>query len=167
MEWLLVAFFLILYLAVESKREHFVSGMCRRFLGDRICGILSPCNYIPRGFYLDWFRDWFCGEGGCPEGKIKQAGLCYEKCRDGFHDDGALMCWKNYPEFPGAGGGMLSTPTLTKSSKTVVGSVLDSCNEDEERSGALCYPKCKKGMKGEGPMCWNDIYGVGIGTLPG
>jgi hypothetical protein len=73
------------------------------------------------------------------------------------------MCWKTYPEFPGAGGGFLATPSLTKASKTVVGGVLSHCGEDEERNGALCYQKCRPGMKGNGPMCWNDIYGVGVG----
>jgi hypothetical protein len=75
------------------------------------------------------------------------------------------MCWKRYAEFPGLQGGYLNVPTLTKASKTVVGSGIDTCRGDKsEKDAGLCYTPCKKGMKGGGPMCWNDIYGVGIGV---
>jgi len=36
------------------------------------------------------------------------------------------------------------------------GSVLNLCNEDQERNGDLCYPKCKKGYYGIGPVCWEQ-----------
>lgn len=155
---------IVLYIYLASRREHLFVGWCNWIgLPSFICYFVDPCLYIPKMSYTQWIRDYICGTGGCPEGKVKEGGLCYEPCKQGFGSDGALMCWKRYPEFPGAGGGLLNTPTLTKASKTVVGSVLSECKETDERSGALCYPKCKKGMKGDGPMCWNDIYGVGIG----
>ena len=28
------------------------------------------------------------------------------------------------------------------------------CKSTEEQSGALCYPKCRSGFKGVGPVCW-------------
>ncbi len=28
------------------------------------------------------------------------------------------------------------------------------CDENEEKDGALCYPKCISGYKGVGPVCW-------------
>ncbi len=34
------------------------------------------------------------------------------------------------------------------------GSPLTSCNANESRSGALCYPKCKAGYKGRAFVCW-------------
>lgn len=156
--------FLVLYLYVQSTREHLLEGWCNWLgLPSTICWLINPCTYIPQMSYTQWIRDMLCGSGGCGEGKVKEGGLCYDPCKDGFHSDGALMCWKTYPEFPGAGGGYLSTPTLTKSSKTVTGSPLSTCGENDERSGALCYPKCKTGMRGDGPMCWSDVYGVGVG----
>lgn len=30
------------------------------------------------------------------------------------------------------------------------------CKKDEEKGGALCYPKCKPGYKGVGPVCWTE-----------
>jgi hypothetical protein len=157
---------IIFYIYMMRRREHLFVGWCRWLgLPEFICYFIDPCLYIPKMSYTQWLRDWICGQGGCPEDKVKEAGLCYNRCKPGFGSDGALMCWKRYPEFGGAGGGMLNTPTLTKASKTVVGSVLSECHGEDERSGALCYPKCKKGMKGDGPMCWNDIYGVGIGKV--
>lgn len=157
---------LVVYIYLMTRREHLFVGWCRWIgLPEFICYFTDPCLYIPKMSYTQWIRDWVCGQGGCPEGKVKEGGLCYDPCRDGFGSDGAIMCWKRYAEFPGAGGGNLNTPTLTKASKTVVGGVLSECDENDERGGALCYPKCRKGMRGDGPMCWNDNYGVGVGRV--
>jgi len=30
-----------------------------------------------------------------------------------------------------------------------------SCNENEEKNGLLCYPKCSDGYQGIGPVCWS------------
>ena len=35
-----------------------------------------------------------------------------------------------------------------------VGKVITACGPDEEKNGALCYPKCKEGFYGNGPVCW-------------
>ena len=35
-----------------------------------------------------------------------------------------------------------------------VGYVIDTCAPDLEKNGALCYPKCKDGYYGVGPVCW-------------
>jgi hypothetical protein len=37
-----------------------------------------------------------------------------------------------------------------------VGRPLSTCPADKDKSGALCYPKCKDGYKGEGPVCWQQ-----------
>ena len=34
--------------------------------------------------------------------------------------------------------------------------VFPGCASDEEKDGALCYPKCKAGYKGIGPVCWQQ-----------
>jgi len=31
-----------------------------------------------------------------------------------------------------------------------------ACNRDEDKDGALGYPKCKTGYTGVGPVCWQD-----------
>lgn len=35
-----------------------------------------------------------------------------------------------------------------------VGTALKTCDGNEEKDGALCYPKCKAGFNGVGPVCW-------------
>ena len=32
----------------------------------------------------------------------------------------------------------------------------DTCPDDEEKSGALCYPICPDGFHGSGPVCWQN-----------
>jgi hypothetical protein len=48
-----------------------------------------------------------------------------------------------------------------------VGKVITTCSDDEEKNGALCYPKCKDGYYGVGPVCWQkcpDSYtDIGVG----
>jgi len=34
--------------------------------------------------------------------------------------------------------------------------VFPGCASDEEKDGALCYPKCRDGYKGIGPVCWQQ-----------
>ena len=34
-----------------------------------------------------------------------------------------------------------------------------SCASKEEQSGALCYPPCKSGYSGVGPLCWSHCSG--------
>ena len=29
------------------------------------------------------------------------------------------------------------------------------CNENEDKNGLLCYPKCMSGYQGVGPVCWS------------
>jgi hypothetical protein len=35
-----------------------------------------------------------------------------------------------------------------------VGKVITSCKDPLEKDGLLCYPKCKEGYYGVGPVCW-------------
>jgi len=34
------------------------------------------------------------------------------------------------------------------------GESVSTCASNEERDGALCYPKCNQGYSGNGPVCW-------------
>ena len=35
-----------------------------------------------------------------------------------------------------------------------VGKVISTCPSDKEKDGALCYPYCRDGYYGVGPVCW-------------
>lgn len=160
-------FLLVWYFAWKNRQEHFGAGVCKGWLGlpDTICWMLDPCTWIPKMSMTQWIRDWICGQGGCPEGKEKTAGLCYDPCKPGFKSDGAMLCWKQYDDFDKRSWPLNTITSITKDMKTVVGSPLNYCGKKEMDAG-LCYEQCKKGTKGIGPVCWEDWYGVGIGTIP-
>jgi len=42
------------------------------------------------------------------------------------------------------------------SSTRGVGTIPDTCPSDQDKNGALCYPKCSDGYYGVGPVCWQS-----------
>ena len=48
-----------------------------------------------------------------------------------------------------------------------VGVIPTTCG-DKQYDAGLCYPYCKEGYKGVGPVCWDfpKSYGRGVGTIP-
>lgn len=50
-----------------------------------------------------------------------------------------------------------------------VGKAISACAEGLEKDGALCYPPCREGYHGIGPVCWPDesgkAYGRGAGKV--
>jgi hypothetical protein len=122
-----------------------------------------------------------CIKNGCPEGKPENSGgLCYPYCRKDFKNDGAMICWKQYPDFERVGAGSTIT-SVTKRIKTNTGTIPTECRPDQEKNGALCYPRCQSGYKGVGPVCWQNCapnmvdtgvacepttYGRGVGRIP-
>ena len=54
---------------------------------------------------------------------------------DYHHTDVSHSCWK-------------------KASGRTAGEPLSSCPEGSEKDGAICYPPCKEGYSGVGPVCW-------------
>jgi len=43
----------------------------------------------------------------------------------------------------------------------------DTCADDLERSGLICYPPCRDGYTGDGPICRANTTSVGIGKAVG
>jgi hypothetical protein len=43
----------------------------------------------------------------------------------------------------------------------------DTCKPGEEKDAGLCYPKCRNGYHGVGPVCWANTTNIGIGTVIG
>jgi hypothetical protein len=88
----------------------------------------------------------------CSSGQESDAGLCYDKPRDGYKCT-ATICTKGCPS------GMRDDGLYCgKDSKTRgAGTVPDSCPSGKEPDNKLCYEKCKDGYKGVGPVCWEDM----------
>jgi len=101
----------------------------------------------------------------CEDGKVLENGLCYEKCRDGYTSDGALMCYKSTPpNWPG-------TSTITHLQHHDIykpGGYLDSCGDPNypDRQGAVCYANCRNGYDRVLNMCHARITGDGVGSIP-
>lgn len=36
------------------------------------------------------------------------------------------------------------------------GSPISACGNDQDKDGALCYPKCRSGYSAAGPVCWES-----------
>ena len=42
-----------------------------------------------------------------------------------------------------------------------------TCKPGRELDAGLCYPQCRAGYKGVGPVCWAETENIGIGTVIG
>lgn len=117
------------------------------------------------GSLLDLVGPLFQFGEKCPEGMYQETpgGLCFPKCPDGYTSDGAFLCYKQYPDFQN--NGMLHTLTsVTKNILLDTGTIPGTCPPGYENDGGLCYPSCRGGFRGVGPMCWQDTVGIGAGT---
>lgn len=113
------------------------------------------------------FGDLLCASDKCGDNEEGGSGIgvgfCYKPCNPSFRSDGATICWKDYPTFEN--NGQLHTITsITKKITLNTGKPLSTCDPSQEKNGLLCYPKCKTGMNGVGPVCWANLQDVGIGT---
>lgn len=91
----------------------------------------------------------------CRAGYAGVGPVCWEGCKSGYTDDGALCrlplrvrakgsYGRGAGEAMKPGGGFLG---FFKPSEW-------HCPGNTEQSGALCYPRCRPGYKGVGPVCW-------------
>jgi hypothetical protein len=108
------------------------------------------------------------GVGTIPPGtcgdKSEDAGLCYEKCRSGYHGEGPV-CWEDKAEAPSYPRGAGTVPSL----HWVHSKLEPVCHGSKEKNGGLCYEKCRADYHGIGPVCWSSkalSYGRSAGTVP-
>jgi hypothetical protein len=98
------------------------------------------------------------GVGTIPPGtcgdKSEDAGLCYEKCRSGYHGEGPV-CWEDKAEAPSYGRSAGTVPKLV-------------CKQGQDQDAGLCYESCREGYRGVGPVCWGrapagyEVCGAGF-----
>ena len=120
----------------------------------------------------------------CPANKTKSAGLCYNKCKDGYTSDGAMLCYKKCPKgtktspgfchfkfgsigkCPSPLKGLKPACMNTNSYNRGVGKPM-TCAPGQVQKGALCYPQCPSGFSHGGPVCWqtcSDAHPVDCGA---
>lgn len=105
-----------------------------------LCSGISPLAQATEPFY--WRDSYGRGAGTAVTAHCGSdeydAGLCYPRCKSGYHGVGPV-CWQN--------GGILAYGRG-------VGRVpAYNCGGKEAVAG-LCYEQCKRGYKGAGPVCW-------------
>jgi hypothetical protein len=92
----------------------------------------------------------------CPGGFTKRGAVCYRNCPDPEPDgsywesDGTHGCYKRPKTWPGT----ISITHLQHDTKYSPAKPIDTCPPNNEKNGALCYPKCNAGYTGVGPVCW-------------
>ena len=75
--------------------------------------------------------------------------MCWEQCKEGYHDDGAT-CRKDAHIFgkDSYGRGAGKAQKIDKHLKL-------HCDDDHpDKEAGLCYVNCRDGYKGVGPVCW-------------
>lgn len=132
------------------------------------------------GDLFDLIGNKMCLKAGCPrDAPDESAGLCYKPCDPGFKSDGAIMCYKQYPEFESNGMGHTIT-SITKKILMDTGKIPSRCGDGEDKSGALCYEhldgftnllgvawqNCPAGFTDTGVRC-EKLHDVGAGRIPG
>ena len=123
------------------------------------------------GSILDLVGPLFQFGEKCPEGTHQESpgGLCFPDCPAGYKSDGAFLCYKQYDGYDQNGGnGQLHTLTsITKNIPLDTGTIPSDCGPDRDNDAGICYPKCRPGFHGVGPLCWQDTVTLGAGTPVG
>jgi len=134
---------------------------------------------------------FFQGEGriptSCPDGMHNSVGLCYPKCKDGyygimaqciqecpssFRNDG-YYCFKPSAYGRGSGYAVWDKKKCRKRNKEYgcekYGAMYyPTCKPGFRNIGCcICSPRCPSGMTDIGISCQKDVYGRGVGKLPG
>lgn len=128
-------------------------------------------QYVDRSIFKDansstsvcWKDSYGRGVGkaihGCEEGLEKSGALCYPLCRDNYVGNGPV-CWENCETGYVDEGALCrkdgSIITYAKKSYGRGAGVPLGCAADEVEDAALCYPACKSGYYGVGPVCWES-----------
>lgn len=98
-----------------------------------------------------WGKSWDKKTGpdaGCSWDRHMEGGMCFRDCPDGFFGRAHEKCWANGADSLG-----------------IMRRVTDryQCNDDEDKNGYMCYPKCKSGYHAVGCcLCEPDNGGARV-----
>ena len=106
----------------------------------------------------------FCGRGAvslgadsmvCPAGYVQSSitKRCIKNCPEGYTNTGET-CFRGVSTL--GMGSMLCKPAEQKVGARCFPSAGGGCGAGNEQQNGLCYPTCKAGFYGEGPVCWQS-----------
>ncbi len=119
------------------------AGLCYEKCRDGYKGVGPLCNLSETGSYgrgAGKAMSFHKGKLDCDKKDDKDGGLCYNKCRDGYHGVGPV-CYNN------------NAPSYGRGAGKVMASV---CLNGEQKDAGLCYPACRHYYSGVGPVCWSN-----------
>lgn len=92
------------------------------------------------------------GKGNCE----KWGAMYYPKCKPGYTNVGCCICRPaTTPDCTNLG--LNPGVDLSCAKKVDIGNpVTGVCANGEQRDAGLCYPECKPGFDGVGPVCWGQ-----------
>ncbi|CAF0848556.1 unnamed protein product [Brachionus calyciflorus] len=166
--------FLLSFVFALIFNSHGVFGQC--WFGSYGRGVGWPLSTCKSGQELNGLLCY----PQCSNGYYGAGPVCWSNCRESYSDHGALCTrgphiygkgcccvnlwfWKN-----GCCGNCPSgynddgctchryMHTYAKSNYGRGAGEPMICRSGEDQSGALCYPQCRSGYKGIGPVCWMD-----------
>jgi hypothetical protein len=97
-----------------------------------------------------------CGrDNGGRQNCEKNGLIVYPKCKAGFYAVGCCICRPATPNCAKLGLGYQVDLSCEK--KIIIGApVTGTCKPGEDKNVGLCYPACKAGYTGIGPVCWGQ-----------
>lgn len=85
------------------------------------------------------------------QGCEKNGEIIYPKCKTGFHNVGCCVCSPNCIDGMRDDGAFCAKKSYGRGAGTPL-----KCASGLQQDGALCYPGCKGGFHGVGPVCWQN-----------
>ncbi len=118
--------------------------------------IVAKDSYGRGAGYASWDKDKCIKEHGTCE---VNGGLYYPTCERGYEAIGCCICREKRCPSGYIDDGALCRKDAHIYAKHTYGRGAGSpmsCSGGLEQSGALCYPKCRSGFDGVGPVCWGS-----------
>jgi hypothetical protein len=89
------------------------------------------------------------GKGNCE----KTVEIYYPKCKSGYKNFGCCICRPTKPNCRALG--LNNGIDLSCAKKVSIGDPrVGTCPAGQQNDAGLCYPNCRSGYKGVGPVCW-------------
>lgn len=116
----------------------------------------KPAAYGRGSGYAAWNEEK-CKNENPTLGCEKNGAMWYPKCQQGFVAVGCCICSPQCPPDFGTDIGVSCTKkTYTRGAGTILECPPGLIRDETGGPAGLCYPKCRPGFHGVGPVCWQD-----------
>lgn len=115
----------------------------------------APTGTYGRGWGYALWDEGKCKQEHPATGCEQCLAMFYPTCIEGYKHAGCNLC---EPKTINCGAYNMGARVFNScEKKIIIGQPKPLvCHESEEQNGALCYPRCGTGYRGDGPVCWAD-----------